>query len=95
MPLPVWVQGCSVFAAVLVFATGDPLSERPPDHVYDSLWLYKGTWISTSMPDHKRDVIANDCARVGRYFACQQTVNGDLSGLIIFLSRKQSGHFIT
>ena len=37
----------------------------------------------------------NDCALVGRYFACQQTVNGAPSELLIFIPAKETGRYYT
>jgi hypothetical protein len=72
------------------------IGKAPHDPMYGPLWLYKGTWDATrTAPTPKRDVIANDCSRVGRYFICQQTVNDTMSGLIIFLPRAKRGLYVT
>lgn len=66
--------------------------------LYASLWLYNGTWQATKSDAPagvKPDVIKDDCALVGTYFACQQTVNGKVGSLLIFVPAAQPGHFYT
>ena len=41
------------------------------------------------------DIIVNACKPVGSYFTCQQTVNGKLSSLIIFIPGDKPGHYYT
>ena len=62
--------------------------------VYEPLWLYNGTW-KISKHNQKPDELLNQCALIGRYFACQQTVNGTPSELLIFVPAKDSGHYYT
>jgi hypothetical protein len=69
------------------------------DAVYDPLWLYQGTWEFTkhvadgaaAVPDK----ILNDCGQAGKFFMCQQTVNGKLGALVIFIPRETAGHYYT
>jgi hypothetical protein len=66
------------------------------DPIYAPLWLYQGTWHVTpsgSDPGKKPDVLLNQCALVGKYFTCQQTVNGTVSALIVFVPTGQPGRF--
>jgi hypothetical protein len=39
--------------------------------------------------------LRNDCAALGKYFACQQTVNGSVVGLLVFISTGTPGHYYT
>ena len=63
--------------------------------VYAPLWLYAGSWQVT----HKNqppDKLKNQCALVGRYFTCEQTVNGTPGNLLIFIPvPNQAGHYYT
>ncbi len=68
------------------------------DPVYDPLWLYQGTWeLSKHNPGApvESNKIQNDCGHVGKFFMCQQTVDGKLGALIIFVPRETAGHYYT
>jgi hypothetical protein len=72
--------------------------DSPPDSEYAPLRLYQGAWEITpksaaagAKPDH----LQNQCDRIGKYFACQQTVNGKVSALVIFIPAGKSGHYFT
>jgi hypothetical protein len=68
------------------------------DAVYAPLWLYNGTWQVTRKdlaPGAKPDQLLNQCALVGTYFTCQQTVNGTVSALLIFVPAKTPGQYYT
>ena len=65
---------------------------------YAPLRLYEGAWQVTSTPTpagKKPDRLVNDCAQIGRYFACQQTVNGKPSALVVFIPDTVPGHYHT
>jgi hypothetical protein len=64
-------------------------------NAYTPLWLYNGTWQVTRKDSSKPDELVNQCALVGIYFACQQTVNGTPSELLIFLPAKTPGKYFT
>jgi hypothetical protein len=49
--------------------------------------LYNGTWQVTRKDSQKPDILVNQCARVGRFFTCDQSVNGGLSALLVFIPR--------
>ena len=88
-------------ALVIVLAlTGfSPNAVPASDAAYTPLRLYAGTWRVTRKdmaPGAKADELINDCALVGRFFACQQTVNGTPGALIIFVPvAKNPGHYYT
>ena len=62
---------------------------------YAPLRLYAGAWRVTkaSAPAAKPDRLLNDCAQVGRYFACQQTVNGKPGALVVFIPDGVAGQY--
>jgi hypothetical protein len=65
------------------------------DPVYAPLWLYQGTWQVTRSPGQKPDQLVNQCALVGKYFTCQQTVNGQTGNLLVIIPTGQPGHYYT
>ncbi len=69
-----------------------------PDPVYAPLWLYQGTWhVSRSdlAAGAKPEELQNQCALLGKYFACQQTINGQAGALIIFIPAAKAGQYYT
>ena len=62
---------------------------------YHALWLYNGAWEVTRKAGAKPEQLKNECALVGEFFACQQTVNGQLSALIVFVPKEKPGQFYT
>lgn len=67
-----------------------------PDR-YTPLKMYEGSWNMTkTKPMGKRaDRLVDDCALIGRYFACQQTINGEPKDLFIIIPRRESGRYYT
>lgn len=68
------------------------------DPVYAPLWLYQGDWEMTpkALPaGGKADRLSNLCTTIGKYFACQQTVNGKMQGLVLFVPSETRGHYFT
>ena len=65
--------------------------------VYAPLRLYEGAWqVTQTMPAPKKpDRLINDCAQIGRYFACQQTVNGKPGPLVVFIPDTPPGTYHT
>lgn len=66
---------------------------RPAD--YHPLWLYNGTWQVTRKAGLQPEELKNECALVGKFFACQQTVNGQLSALMVFVPKDKPDQFYT
>ena len=64
---------------------------------YAPLQLYEGAWqvTQTTPAGKKPDRLVNDCAQIGRYFACQQTVNGKPGSLVVFIPDTMAGHYHT
>lgn len=77
-----------------LLAGSSVLAFAEPDSAYAPLWLYKGNWEVRSA-GAKADKLSNECNLIGKYFACQQTVNGKLSALIIFIPADKPGHYYT
>lgn len=68
------------------------------DATFAPLWLYQGTWSvtrSNAGAGAKPDELVNQCAQLGKYFACQQTINGKQGNLILFVPADQPGHYHT
>lgn len=67
--------------------------------VYTSLRQYEGSWrvtMANALAGEKPEDLKNDCAVVGKFFACQQTVNGTPGDLLIIMPvANQPGHYRT
>jgi len=62
---------------------------------YTPLWLYSGSWRVTHK-DQPQDKLTNQCALVGHFFTCEQTVNGVPGNLLIFIpAPNKPGHYYT
>jgi hypothetical protein len=66
-----------------------------PSRAADPLWLYNGAWQVTRKPGAPPEQLKNECAYVGKFFACQQTVNGQLSALMVFVPKDKPGQYFT
>lgn len=68
------------------------------DTAFAPLWMYQGTWKvtrSNAGAGAKPDELVNQCALVGKYFACQQTINGKQGNLLVFVAASTAGQFYT
>jgi hypothetical protein len=79
--------------SALALSVAQPLTSS--DATYASLWLYNGTWQVTKRGATKPDVLLNQCALVGQYFTCQQTVNGAVSALLVVVPASAAGQYHT
>ena len=83
----------------ILFALLIPLSLRAAisstDPAYTPLWLYQGSWEVSRSPGQKPDRLVNECALVGRYFTCQQAVNGQPGALLVIIPTGQPGRYYT
>jgi hypothetical protein len=71
-------------------------STKPGGEEYAPLWLYEGSWQLSPVPlptGAKPDRIDNHCHLFGKYFACQQTINGVIGFLIVFVPDGKPGHY--
>lgn len=88
----------SLLIGLISSATIATASAADTVDAYAPLRLYQGAWQVTSTPapaGKKPDRLVNDCAQVGRYFACQQTVNGKPGALVVFIPDAMQGHYHT
>ncbi|MGI9074859.1 MAG: hypothetical protein ACR2JB_26880 [Bryobacteraceae bacterium] len=86
--------------AAIVLALSNQASHytKSADAIYAPLWLYRGAWQVTRKSAEKGakpEQLMNRCALLGKYFACQQTVNGSERGLVIFIPTEKSRHYYT
>jgi hypothetical protein len=86
-------------AALCLLALACSISSLSADDpVYAPLWLYQGSWIVTPKnltTGASPDQLTNDCALAGKYFACQQTVNGKVAALLVFIPTDTPEHYFT
>jgi hypothetical protein len=88
-------RGLLILVCSLAAYAGAP---QRNDSTYAPLRLYAGSWrvARKNLPaGAKPDELTNQCAQLGKYFACQQTVNGAVSALLIFIPTDQPGHYFT
>lgn len=84
--------------ALLVLSTLGQGTSHPVADPYAPLRLYQGSWRVTPRDlavGTKPDILENQCALIGKFFGCQQTVNGKIGALIIFIPTDQPGHYFT
>ena len=86
------------FAALLLPAFLFTAAYAASSSSHAPLMVYQGNWKITRKsagPNAKPDELQNQCASVGKFFTCQQTVNGNVVALLIFVPTNQPGHFAT
>ncbi|MGH9830862.1 MAG: hypothetical protein ACREDR_47255 [Blastocatellia bacterium] len=68
--------------------------EKAADPAYAPLWLYNGTWLSETAKgkDISRMQISNHCERTGKFFVCEQVIDGKSQDLVVFLPTGASGN---
>jgi hypothetical protein len=82
---------------LLLTALFGQAAAKPADP-YASLRLYDGGWTVTmrdSAGKTHTDSLVNACHLFGSYFACQQTVNGKVGALVIYVRGDAPGQFYT
>ena len=80
-----------VLPVAMIAAAAPPRADTP-------LLSYAGTWAvtrSNASPGSKPEELRNDCNSVGKYFACEQNVNGNVTGLLLIIPASQAGHYNT
>ena len=84
-------------ALIAVTALMGATRTRGATDSYAPLRLYEGTWqvTQTTPAGRQPDRLVNDCAQIGHYFACQQTVNGKPGPLVVFIPEIVPGHYHT
>ena len=95
----VFMKTCASFATLCILAfTSSLCFGADADPAYAPLWLYKGTWElkqSGAKSGTAPDTISNVCNLIGKFFGCQQTVNGKLASMILFIPNDKAGHYYT
>jgi hypothetical protein len=84
-----------LFGVIWLLFTAATAAAAPLDP-YAPLWLYNGSWDVRPKDQPKPDRLANKCALIGRFFACEQSVNGTPGALQIFIPAPgKPGHYYT
>lgn len=68
------------------------------DSALAALRAYEGTWHvtrSNAPAGVKPEEFKAQCDVIGKFFACQQSVNGDVSALMVFVPINGPGHYAT
>lgn len=87
-----------VFALFPILLSMTAKAAPPSPSPHAPLMLYQGNWKITRKsagPNAKPDELQNQCASVGKFFTCQQTVDGTVMSLLIMIPTNQPGHFAT
>lgn len=85
----------SLLYVMLLLPAGTGAAPSSADPV---LSLYAGSWTVTrggAATGSKPEQLHNQCSSVGKYFACEQSVNGNVTGLLLIIPASQSGHYNT
>ncbi len=95
MPKPAYFGNAEQSITTVAYVQGSV--SKSTDTAYAPLWQYNGTWQVTKSGSGatKPDVLLNQCALVGKYFTCQQSVNGAVSALLVFVPTSAPGQFHT
>ncbi|HEX4748512.1 MAG TPA: hypothetical protein VH302_03125 [Bryobacteraceae bacterium] len=82
---------------VLLFYLSASSFAASSDSAFAPLRAYDGAWrvTRTSPAGQKPDELVNQCSSIGQYFACQQSVNGAVSALLIFVPADTPNRFYT
>lgn len=80
--------------ALLFFICVSTVLAWGPSDPFWTLWLYNGTW-QVTRKDQPPQTLVNRCSSFGKFFACEQSVNGASVALLIFVPGNQAGHFFT
>jgi hypothetical protein len=83
---------------ISLFAVAPLLAGAAPPAVDAALSSYAGTWTVTrnsTKPGTKPEELRNQCTSVGKYFACEQSVDGNVTGLLLIIGANQPGHYNT
>ncbi len=87
--------GKSVLIWCLLACSVSVAAASASESAYAPLRLYEGSWRVTRKDKAQPDDLKNQCSQIGKYFACQQTVNGAVSALLIFIPTDKPGHYVT
>lgn len=59
--------------------------------IFAPIKIYEGSWLATPGISGKADSISNACYSYTKYFACQQTVNGEVGALVVYVAADDPG----
>ena len=65
------------------------------DSALAALKAYDGSWRVTRSDSSKPEALKNQCQTIGKFYACQQTVDGTVTALLVFVPLSQPGHYAT
>ena len=85
----------SLLTLTLLPPLGSGATPVPAD---SALSLYAGNWTVTRSnggAGNKPEELRNLCNSVGKYFACEQSVNGNVTGLLLIVPSTQPGSYNT
>jgi hypothetical protein len=85
----------SLLTVLLLVPAGTRAAPPAADPV---LSAYAGNWTVTrnnAGAGSKPEELHNQCSSVGKYFACEQSVNGSVTGLLLIIPASQPGHYNT
>jgi hypothetical protein len=83
----------SLLALVLLLPVRMGAAPSPADA---ALSLYSGNWtVTRSSGGSKPEELHNQCSSIGKYFACEQSVDGNVTGLLLIIPASASGHYNT
>ena len=88
----------SFLPTLLILALSGSLPSKAANAASPDLTIYQGSWQVTrkDMPGgSKPDTLTNQCATLGQFFTCAQSVNGKPGGLLVFLPAGGNGHYYT
>jgi hypothetical protein len=87
------VNMSGAWALAIIGAAGMFTGARMPgadSDPYRALRLYEGGW-EVKMVGKKQDRLVNQCAKTGKFFECEQQLNGDTVALVVFLPGETTG----
>jgi len=87
------VKHAVLFAVALMLAAAPYGFAADADAAYQPLMLYQGTWQVTPLHAAKPDILNNHCERTGKFYSCEQTVNGKTAALVVFVPAEVPGHY--
>jgi hypothetical protein len=85
----------SIFTLILLVPWRTGAAPASPDA---DLSLYAGSWTVTRSGGgaaSKPEDLRNQCTSVGKYFACEQSVNGSVTGLLLIIPTSRPGNYNT
>jgi hypothetical protein len=80
--LVVGITGVALYGGPILGADNDP---------YEALKLYDGGWeVKMATLGKKSDNLVNQCSKTGKFFECEQQLNGETVALVVFLPEEKT-----